>query len=344
MNRFYDNPIIYQDTVVAVNHYGNNIVVTKVENVKECLLEKVINIICKNNSSIKINIISYSQKNETLYFYAEKKLDISEYEKTFGQNIVFNSKIKDCSLFAEYCKKVLSKEIKPKENEISCYDLYLFFRDIYLKNKGKMDNLICKINDALSNESQDIKCSKITSEKKEDSEFIVFKMSYAKSMYKWDYFELSIALDICDNKISNAYVSKAKNLPWDIKQENIFVVITPFLSKIYEVVNEYNKDTQKVQYASCCIYPSIYLNINIDDYFSMSLQQGHTLFPVAAINIMIDKFSVEANDFNVNSICIGKEQDILKKCYVNPFLFTDNYKQKSFSIKKENFFYRLFNK
>lgn len=70
------NNIIYKDTVLKLDELGTNIKLSSVF-VKHEDLEKCLKIVTEANPNVKFNTVQYSKKDNTVYFYTDKQLDLS---------------------------------------------------------------------------------------------------------------------------------------------------------------------------------------------------------------------------------------------------------------------------
>lgn len=74
--------IIYSDTVLSLNDFGNNIKITSIQNISEHSLKDCLKTIFKSNPNIIFNIIQYSKNDKTVYFYTNKEITTKEYEES----------------------------------------------------------------------------------------------------------------------------------------------------------------------------------------------------------------------------------------------------------------------
>ena len=71
--------IVYSDTVLKLDNLGQNISLTSISNITESDFEKCIKCILSSNEDVIFNTIQYSKKEKKIYFYTNKKINISKW-------------------------------------------------------------------------------------------------------------------------------------------------------------------------------------------------------------------------------------------------------------------------
>lgn len=135
--------IVYSDTVLKLDSLGNNIKVTCVDNVKAEDFEKCIKCIFESNENILFNTVQYSRKDKKIYFYSDKKLDLSKWE---NRNIKEYERISNKESLLDELEYLFDSSNRVKDEEvISLYDVFMLFSKTYAsesKVKGIFANRI----------------------------------------------------------------------------------------------------------------------------------------------------------------------------------------------------------
>lgn len=137
-----DKTIVYSDTVLPLNDIGNNLAVTKIENVSENDLENCLTIIFIENYQATFNKVQYSRGNKTVYFYTNEKINTDSYEKSkFRKHGPIHPHER---MILEEIKHVFESENNNDYNCISLYDVLILLKklDTECENMRKYFNNI----------------------------------------------------------------------------------------------------------------------------------------------------------------------------------------------------------
>lgn len=223
--RIENKKIVYSDTVLPLKSKGNNLKLTRIDNVSEYLLEDCLKTIFESNPDVIFNTVQYSKNDKTVYFYANKEINTTKYK---------NSKVKkykpisSSSQILEEVKSILTSEKNLESDCISLYDIAVLMS----KTNHKYDNTVKKY-------EEDIEY--LTNEK-----IIIYDFDY-------DYNELMIGVKsygkvykkiIFKKKNGDLYISKAE-YNW---AKDILESAGTEISKLYDDFLEYKNYKEDNRY------------------------------------------------------------------------------------------------
>ena len=128
--------IVYSDTVLKLDELGQNIKLTSISNVTESEFEKCIKCILSSNEDVLFNTIQYSKKDKKVYFYTNKKLDITKWE---NRNVKEYDRVNDRDSLLEELNYLYDSSNKPKDEDVidlySVYTLYITTKQAHSRIK-----------------------------------------------------------------------------------------------------------------------------------------------------------------------------------------------------------------
>lgn len=141
--------IVYSDTVLKLDDLGQNIKLTSISNVTESEFEKCIKCILSSNEDVLFNTIQYSKKDKKVYFYTNKKLNIS---KWINRNEKKYDRVENKNSLLEELNFLYDSSNRPKDEDvIDLYSVYTLFKSSK-KAQSKIEGIFdSRIENAMKN-------------------------------------------------------------------------------------------------------------------------------------------------------------------------------------------------
>jgi len=164
--------IIFSDSILNLNKLGKNTKITSISSIEPHELQTCLKTIIENNSNVEINAIQYSQGFKKIFFYANKKVDITSWLKNECDSNELIQKLKNAS----------NESSSLEMDEISINTVLSFLQEITEKQEIIKNNFKSKIDTKLKEK---------------------FGQGYYSNIYGMNYKTKELTLDI--SNITNYY-------------------------------------------------------------------------------------------------------------------------------------------
>lgn len=297
--------IVYNDELIEQLSKNKSIKVSCICDVYDYELEECIRKIFESNKKVIFDTIQYSEKEQKVYFYTNKRISTQAWEdrKICIQNKQLSSDYK----ILEEIKHLLTSSKINRADCISLLDIIYVMKQTksnYEELKRKYTNIFKKL---LNKDYNNIKIY-INNANKEDDELSIRFNCSGKPFGELD----EIVVSKYDNQL---YLKKYKTQ----REKQIFETISSELSKLYD---EYVKYLDfKKQESSGNISINSNFNIYIDDLIGIQLYvPSSTQFFTKnfLISYSLDKKEYEfySNSQNITDIVKGNENELLSRIFL----------------------------
>lgn len=299
--RVVNKNVVYSDTVLSLKDIGGNIVVTRVNGVRNSEFDDCINLIFNENRDVVFNTIQYSRKDKRLYLYTDKPVSIN----------AWNDRGKSEFIYKGYDKGILEKirsdlflEDSLEPSVVSLYDVW----NLYRKKNNFFQRQLKEIESDID---------RIVKENFDD-EFLMMNHSF---------MEDSIVINTCTSSCyfdgngkfvfkrgdnGDLYISESEKKGFcSIDESNLLMCIGDEVARIFDLYD--NDDVFKDRYKRDVR--------NYSNVFRVDMSGCIRVYIYGIINMNLcpwkDEAEIECNSNDILSCIKDNEYELFKKIFVN---------------------------
>jgi len=293
--------VLYSDEILELDENKSNIKVSSISNIEENDLENCIKNIFEENNNVEFDTVQYSKKDKKVYFYADKLIKKTNWEK---ENLFQYKKINTYIDICEEIKTLLQSPPSMANDRISLYEI----GKLILKEKQRFDTILeTDINVGKETLRKDMGRSAYLHVSRFDYDTQILKMYYSIGSFGDDYYMRfkKINGDIClVNDKSNLY------------DDEVFLSISGIISKIYNLHIAYSHLFDDGEYDIIPTNSNFVIDLN---QYGAKIKENDEIYERFSINFNSNgegyRYSNCASEKIVEEIK-GKEDELFKKIYI----------------------------
>ncbi len=293
-----NNNIIYSDTVLPLKDLGSNLTITSIDDIYEYNLESCLKKVFESNPDTVFNTVQYSQKDNKLYLYTDKKISTKEWKDS---RVIYYEPLTSTDSILKEIKNVLASDKNNDPDSVCLFDVVKVMIKKYLEYDTLKREYQDKINDAIN-------------EKLPDTYTMIHDYDYDKNTLRLSFRYFKKYDDICFRKNNNdLYISSSETT----RDKEVLQAAGKYISELYGRFNNYRDFIKQAQYN----IKSVNSNFDVDiSSYGVTIEYAKQDYNGRDLKLKFrsytNTFDPDCNSLEVLNTIFGNEVALFKNIYI----------------------------